>query len=354
MVVKEETGITSTLDIVIQEKLKPFVRRIDTEAYYAEEYLTGLGEIGLLCSDGISTSELLEQELFVTEKTAQYCMTTAFNLWCHLASLTYLRNSSNVYLKKDILPSLEKGIFLGATGLSNPMKYYAGLEKLHLQAKRTDGGYVLTGNIPSVSNLKVNHWFAVVAALKEGQQVMAFVPCNAKGLTLKEKVGYMGVNGSATFACRFADVFIPDKWIISDSAAEFCENIRSTFVLYQVPLGLGVTNASIQSMKRAPQKQGGVNTFLSIQPEEIEQEYLLIKDRIAKLLEHNNLDWKEVLQIRLDIDKLTIKAVHGDMLHYGGAAYLQKSNSARRLREAYFLINLTPTEKHLEKLLATT
>ncbi len=349
---KEETGVTRLLDTAIQKNLKPFVRKIDTEAYYAEGYLTGLGEAGLLRSDDVSTSERLERELFVTEKTAQYCMTTAFNLWCHLASLTYLRNSSNDYLKNEILPYLEQGTFLGATGLSNPMKYYAGLEKLHLQAKRTNGGYVLSGTIPSVSNLKDNHWFAVVAALADNQQVMAFVPCNAIGLSLKEKIGYLGVNGSATFACRFTDVFIPDEWMVSDNAEAFCENIRSTFVLYQVPLGLGVTYASIQSMKKSPQKQGGVNTFLSIQPEEIEQEYLFIKDRIATLLDQDKLDWKAVLQIRLDIDKLIIKAVHGDMLHSGGAAYLQKSNPARRLREAYFLINLTPTEKHLEKMLA--
>lgn len=352
-VVVEDTETNKLIDPIVKGKLKPFVRKIDTEAYYAEEFLKDLGKSGLLDSNDLDKNELLVREMQLIEETSKTCMTTGFNLWCHLASLTYLRNSNVDYLKKELLPSLEKGEFLGGTGLSNPMKYFADLEPLHLKAERIKGGYTISGNLPSVSNLKHDHWFGVIA-LNNNKEIIAFVPCNTNGLTLKEKANYIGVNGSATYACKFDSVFIPDDWIISSDAKTFVDNVRSTFVLYQIPLGLGVITASVQSMKKAPNKQGGVNKFLSIQPEEIEHEYLLLKRRITMLLERNELktDWKEILQIRLDVDKLTIKAVHGDMLHYGGAAYLQKSNPSRRLREAYFLLNLTPTEKHLEKLLS--
>ena len=37
---------------------------------------------------------------------------------------------------------------------------------------------------------------------------MGFVSCDAEGLQ-KEKVDYLGINGSATYACSFNDVFIP-------------------------------------------------------------------------------------------------------------------------------------------------
>ena len=47
---------------------------------------------------------------------------------------------------------------------------------------------------------------------------MGFVPCNAEGLKLKEKVDYLGINGSATYACSFNDVFVPDEWILSENA----------------------------------------------------------------------------------------------------------------------------------------
>ena len=59
---------------------------------------------------------------------------------------------------------------------------------------------------------------------------------------------------------------------------------------------------------------------------------------------------KEILLTRLGIVHLTSKAVYADMLYTGGQAYMQDSHSFRRLRESYFLINLTPTVKQLEKI----
>ncbi|OOR09298.1 acyl-CoA dehydrogenase, partial [Bacillus mycoides] len=113
---------------------------IDTEAYYPREFLIKVGKSGFFRSTEGSQQEYLAREVRLVEETAKVCMTTAFNIWCHLASLTYVRASENPFLKNEILPQLENGELLGGTGLSNPMKFYAGLETLHLKAKRADGG----------------------------------------------------------------------------------------------------------------------------------------------------------------------------------------------------------------------
>ena len=42
---------------------------------------------------------------------------------------------------------------LGGTGLSNPMKSFFGIEKLKLKGRKVDGGYVVRGALPWVSNL---------------------------------------------------------------------------------------------------------------------------------------------------------------------------------------------------------
>ena len=47
---------------------------------------------------------------------------------------------------------------------------------------------------------------------------MCFVSCDAEGLKMKEKVDYLAINGSATYACSFKDVFIPNEWILSENA----------------------------------------------------------------------------------------------------------------------------------------
>jgi alkylation response protein AidB-like acyl-CoA dehydrogenase len=349
----EELKDKKVLEDLIENQLKPFVRKIDNEAYYPRDFLIALGKSGLLRSQGLSEKEILIREVRLVEEIAKVCMTTAFNLWCHLASLTYIRKSKNPFLKNQFLPSLENGELLGGTGLSNPMKYYAGIESIHLKAKRTDGGYIVSGQLPSVSNLGRDHWFGIIASVDEEQRIMAFVPCHAEGLKLKEKLEFLGLNGSATYACSFQEVFVPDDWIISQYADEFIPKIRPAFLLYQIPLGLGVTEASIQSIEKVCNKQGGCNQYLAIQPDELKNELKLLREKVYNLSESSDLtkQWKELLLVRLDVVQLTLKAVHAGMLHHGGAGYLQKSDPSRRLRESYFLVNLTPTVKHLEKMI---
>jgi hypothetical protein len=341
------------LEEMLKNELKPLVRKIDAEAFYPGEFLKSLGKKGFFRSEDLSYPEVISREVLVVKEIAKVCMTTAFNLWCHLAALTYVRNSENQYLKREILPSLENGELLGGTGLSNPMKYYAGLEPLHLKAKKANGGYMVTGNLPSVSNLGPDHWFGIVAEVDDNQRIMAIVPSSIDGLSLKEKLEYMGVNGSATYACSFNDVFIPDQYIVSEQADEFIPTIRPAFVLYQIPLGLGVTAASITSIHKVCKKQGGCNQFLNLQPEELMEELEKLNEKTFTLASASELTskWQDLLQLRLSVVNLTLQAAHASMLHNGGAGYLQNSDPSRRLRETYFLANLTPTVKHLEKLM---
>ena len=249
----------SVLDDLLTNKLKPLVKKIDCDAYYPREFLLELGKNGLFSSAGQSPQEVLRREMGVVEKTAAFCMTTAFNIWCHLAALTYLRTTENPFLKENVLPLLENGENLGATGLSNPMKYYAGLESLHLSGCRTQGGFIISGTLPAVSNLQPEHWFGAVADIEGHGRVMFCVNAQAPGLKLKEKVDYLGLNGSATYACTFNQVFVPEKWVLSEEGDAFVASIRPRFLMYQIPLGFGVTAASIESIHKVCNKQGGLS-----------------------------------------------------------------------------------------------
>jgi alkylation response protein AidB-like acyl-CoA dehydrogenase len=346
--IKREVAL---LENIINEDLKPYVKRIDAEAYYAENYLRKLGEAGFLSSENKSKKDTIMDEMYLVKETAKVCMTTAFCLWCHLAALTYVRNTKNEKLKNELLPALESGEILGGTGLSNPMKFYAGLENLHLSAKKVEGGYLISGVLPSVSNLGKGHSFGFVAGLDDTEQIMGIVSCDVEGLQLKEKVDYLAINGSATYACSFKDVFIPNENILSEDAGAFIEVIRPAFLLYQIPLGLGVTQASIESIEKVCQRQNGCNQYLKNRPEDLRQEEEKIQAKIQTLFDQERVSFKEIAAIRLQSAYLTLEAVQASMLHNGSAGYLQNCAPSRRLREAYFFANLTPTIKHLEKVL---
>lgn len=336
------------LQALIDDKLKPFVKKIDEEAFYAEDYLYALGKAGFFNSAQDEANYLLD-ELEVVNETAKVCMTTAFCLWCHLAALTYIRKCKNTALRNNVLALLENGTLLGATGLSNPMKYYAGMEKIHLQAERVEDGYMISGVLPWVSNLGDNHYFGAIANC-DGKEVMVFVNTNTENLQLKEAVDFLGVNGSATYSVRFTDVFIADDFVVSHDAARFVEEIRPTFVLYQIPLGIGVIESTVEGIEKVSNKQNGSNQFLPVQANDLTQKIENLKQRLVNIASSNEVVLLDICQLRLDSAYETLSAVQANMLHNGSGGYLNGSVPARKLREAYFFANLTPTVRQLEKM----
>lgn len=332
---------------IIDEKLKPVVKQVDEQAFYAEEYIVALANSGFFDSTNKDVPTILQDEATIVRETAKVCMTTAFCIWCHLAALTYLRHTENTYLRKTILPQIEQGEFLGATGLSNPMKYYSGLEKLHLSAEKTADGYIINGVLPAVSNLGQRHYFGAVAAL-EDREVVVLVSTKATGLTLKEKIGFIGVNGSATYSCKFEQVFIPNEQVIAEDAKVFCDKIRPTFIYYQIPLGAGVIAAAVEGIEKVKAKQNGSNEYLQVQAADLETTYNEILDGLCEAAQQLTL--KAVVPLRLNAVENTLAAVQANMLHNGAAGYVAGSVPSRKLREAYFFANLTPTVRHLQKL----
>lgn len=339
----------AVLQALVDEKLKPNVKRIDEEAHYAEDYLLALGKAGFFDSSQKDEASYLLDELKLVNETAKVCMTTAFCLWCHLAALTYIRKSKNTSLRDNILGQLENGELLGATGLSNPMKYYAGLEKLHLGAERVEGGYIINGVLPAVSNLADNHWFGALAEIGE-KQVMVFVNTNDENIQLKEITNFLGVNGSATYCARFTNVFVPDENVVSHDAADFVDEIRPTFVLYQIPLGFGVMEASIEGIEKVKGKQNGSNQFLPVQADHIIEKLDSLQEELKKIVTAGEVKLSSICKLRLTTAYETLTAVQANMLHSGSAGYVNGSVPSRKLREAYFFANLTPTVRQLEKM----
>src|SRR5690606_4604105 len=102
------------------------------------------------------------------------------------------------------------------------------------------------------------------------------------------------------YACVFKQVFVPDARVISKDADAFVEKVRPVFMAYQIPLGLGVTAASIHSIEKVGQKQNGCNQFLQTQPTTLKKTNEDYEKKLITLLEAEQWDWKAIAKIRLD------------------------------------------------------
>lgn len=221
-----EEGLFGRVSEVIASDLRPNVSEIDLGGVYPETFMRRLGETGAYTQ---STPESLggagtgvAETIRVIEEVSKTCMSTGFCVWCQTVLGWYVQNGRSEYLRREVLPEVISGRALAGTGLSNPMKHFAGIERIKINATPTDGGYIFDGSIPWVSNVGESHYFAVVANCEQtGDYIMAVVRGDASGITLGDGGHFIALEGSSTMSVRLKDVYVPDENILADPAGPY-------------------------------------------------------------------------------------------------------------------------------------
>jgi alkylation response protein AidB-like acyl-CoA dehydrogenase len=355
-------AMLSQLRQAIGANLAPQVQAID-QGQYPRAFMQEVGALGGFGQAVVpaygGTGQGLRAAIQSIEAISQECLCTGFMSWCQIACTWYMQNSDNPYLKTQILPQVATGQALGGTGLSNPMKHLAGIEKIALKAERRAGGYRVNGLLPWVSNIGAGHYFGIAAQiLGTDDYVMAIVSDHLPGLELRCNAHFIALEGSNTFSCLFKDMFIPDEWVLAAPADAYVQKIRPGFILTQVGMGLGLTASCLEIMQRSNQRYGHVNCFLPDGVEELTAELDQARQTTYALADtisnHDRVDialFKQVIQARITASELSLRASQAAMLHMGARGYLHGATVERKLRESYFVAIVTPALKQLKKML---
>jgi alkylation response protein AidB-like acyl-CoA dehydrogenase len=156
--------------------------------------------------------------------------------------------------------------------MSNPMKSFASIEQLALHGQQVDGGFIVNGRLPWVSNLGVGHVFGTAFRIEpghhgSGRELMALIRCDWPGLTMSEVPSFLAMDGTGTYGLEFVDVFVPDEYILADPIGPWLKRIRNGFVLMQVGIGTGhrLRGADGQHPQRQASRAGELTGPLSSQ-----------------------------------------------------------------------------------------
>jgi hypothetical protein len=341
--------------------LAPIVQSIDADGHYPESVMRSFGRVGAfarhLQGEAPSGPDLVTA-IRAMAVAGEYCLSTSFCMWCQNALGWYIFASQNEALKATLGRRVAAGEALGGTALSNPMKTFFGIEQIRLKGKRVDGGYVVRGALPYVSNLGSDHYFGAVFAAGDapGRYVMAIVPCASTGVGLSDNTKFVALDGTRTFSVQLRDVVIPDSHILADPSDAFIRRIRAGFVLLQAGMGIGLIRGCIALMLGVKGPLGHVNKYLDVQPELLAQELGAIELSVERLaatpFESDQDYWRSVLEARLAVGEAAVAAAHAAMLHCGARGYIAHAAAQRRLRESYFVAIVTPAIKQLKKMLA--
>lgn len=350
--------ITAMRDLSSRE-LAPLVQKIDTEGYYPEAVMRAYGRAGGYAAHlPGETAPDINTAVGAMAAAGEYCLSTSFCIWCQDALGWYIFASDNDRLKATLGSRVATGEALGGTALSNPMKSFFGIEGMRLKGRRADGGYVVRGLLPFVSNLGTDHYFGAVFEVEEGgkHNVMAVVSCAAEGLSLADNTKFVALDGTRTFAVQMRDVFIPDAMVLADPCEDYIKRIRAGFVLLQAGMAFGLIRDCISMMQQVRGPLGHVNKYLDVQPEELAKQLQAMESTVATLcatpFETDPGYWRAVIETRLVAGEASVAAAHAAMLHCGARGYVTTGTAQRRLREAYFVAIVTPATKQLKKMLA--
>ena len=352
-----KTEAPADLDTVIRRALKPKVIAIDHGEYPAD-VLHEIGAAGAY-RHHLATQNPAGMDIAAAiddmDRISAECMSTGFMTWCQDAVAWYVENSDNQHLKDTVLPKLASGELLGGTALSNPMKYFAGIEDILLHAEETDEGFIVNGQLPWISNLGESHVFGSIFRVEgdNPRDVMALVHTDTPGFEFRQLVEFCGMEGTGTYALFFKDVFIPHNQIIADPVGPFLNRIKAGFVLLQAGMATGVIEGCIRLCEDVEPRLGHVNCYLDDRPDELrealEDTRALVRELARDVYNPDPAYFRQVLELRLAGSELALRAANSAMLHTGANGYLVDAPAQRKLREAYFVAIVTPAIKHLRK-----
>jgi hypothetical protein len=352
------TEITDAVAAIARRELAPLAGAIDDGSVYPAGLLRRFGDTGAWNSHRPNNSAAdLGGAIQSMAAIGEVCGATAFMAWCQNTLAWYAFNSRNPALA-SFADDVAAGRVLGGTGLSNPMKSLFGIEKLKLRGRRVEGGYVVRGALPWVSNLGPDHFFGTIFEVedKPGEIVMFLADCADRGITLQPCKPFLAMDGTGTYGVQFRDVFVPDALVLAEHAGPFVRKIRAGFILLQAGMAIGLIRDCIAIMREVDGSLGHVNRFLPQQPTDFLEVLSGLEAETMELArDPYNEDhdyWRTVVELRLEAGDASVAAAHAAMLHCGARGYLMSHRAQRRLREAYFVAIVTPATKQLRKMLA--
>jgi alkylation response protein AidB-like acyl-CoA dehydrogenase len=352
--------------------LAAIAEAVDRQGRYPEGVLRELGRLGALqCHhadrDIPGASADYGLAIRAMAEVSRVCGATGFLTWCHMVCGLYMEQSRNPALGGDVLRWHGRALTMGATGMSNPMKSFAGIEQFLLRAVPDGDGYRVSGTLPWVSNLGDDHYFGVVAPVvaadgtpqtRDGapHEIMFLVHCDAAGVERRDCPSFSAMEGTNTWAVRLTDYRVGPQQLLADPARHFIARIRGAFVLLQAGMAVGITQGAIDSMWAVEPQLGHVNRFLDDRPDALQAELDALTARVLALardpFETDPEFFIEVLDARAHGAELALRAAQSALLHAGARGYLMSSPVQRRVRESHFVAIVTPALKHLRKEIA--
>jgi alkylation response protein AidB-like acyl-CoA dehydrogenase len=317
----------------------------------------GLPRVGVPASLGGSGGDVTDAVAAIAAVSA-HSLAAGFVLWSQRTYIEYLLQSPNAALRDRLLPDLLEGRVAGATGLSNAMKFLAGLEGLQITAKPHSQGestvLILDGKMPWVTNLRVEGFHVAAAvAHADGGAFIASLAHDDQGVSRSADLDLMAMRSTNTAAIGISGTSIGPDRVIHPDAHKWLPEVRPAFLGLQCGMSIGLARRSLEEARASLGSGRSVlkEPIAALSRMLAEQERQLDRGLRAAAFQRNAAP---LFEIRIALAEIASQSVALELQASGGRAYLAVPGRAfaRRWREAAFLPVITPSLVQLKTALA--
>lgn len=212
-----------------QNEIAPKAKELDETGHFPTQIIKQLGEMGLM---GMMVPEQwggagmdTVSYAMALEEISAACASTAVIMSVNNSLVCYpIQEFGNDDQKKRFLTPLARGEKIGCFALSEP-GHGSDPAGLKLQARKTDGGYILKGTKNWITNGREADYCIVFATLDPTQKhksICAFiVDTRSKGFQVSKLEDKLGITASSTAQLFFDDVFVPYDCLLGSEGMGF-------------------------------------------------------------------------------------------------------------------------------------
>ncbi len=208
----------SAKDFVMKE-IEPIASRIDEQDFFPLDVFKKMGKMGYL---GITipteyggSGMNLRAQAIIEDQLGYSSPSVALSYGAHsnLCLDNLYRNGSEL-IRKDFVPRLATGEWIGSLGLTEPGSGSDALA-MRTEARKVEDGYILNGSKTLITNAPLSDLFLVYA--RSDDVYSAFVVLSSdKGFSRGRKFSKMGMRGSPTGEIFFDDVKLGEERLVGE------------------------------------------------------------------------------------------------------------------------------------------
>jgi alkylation response protein AidB-like acyl-CoA dehydrogenase len=218
----EQQDFRAMIRQLVADKVAPRAAAIDAAGEFPQDLRALFAEHDLFAlpfaerHGGTGTGTLMVA--IAIEEVAKACASSALMLAVQDLGTLPIRLDGSAELQDEVLPRFASGEWLAAFALSEP-DAGSDARALRTRARRTDGGWVLSGAKNWISNAGVAGAYTVFAVTDPeaapSRGMTAFlVEADSPGFAVAKLEHKMGMRGSPTGQLTFDEVFVPDARVI--------------------------------------------------------------------------------------------------------------------------------------------